>query len=146
MVRRSHGFSQKLIRSGCLELNQDEQKVTVHGMGVVLTPKEYIILELLMLRNGKPVTKSSILNHLYGGRDEPSSRTIDVFVCILRHKLASAGAPQVIRTLPKIGYALIRQDDEVSGAVTPPIGLGAVKPTDEGIAFRTNAALACAAP
>jgi two-component system cell cycle response regulator CtrA len=48
------------------------------------------VLELLSLRKGTTVPKEVFLNHLYGARDEPQPRIIDVFMCKLRKKLALA--------------------------------------------------------
>ena len=72
-----------------------------------LTPKEYSLLELLSLRKGTPVTKESILNHLYEGMEEPESKITDVFVCKLRKKLAQAtGGSHYIETVWGCGYVL----------------------------------------
>jgi two-component system, cell cycle response regulator CtrA len=48
------------------------------------------MLELLSLRKGTTLTQDMFLNHLYGGMDEPEIKIIDVFICKLRKKLASA--------------------------------------------------------
>jgi two-component system cell cycle response regulator CtrA len=47
------------------------------------------------LRRGTPLTKEVFLNQLYGGLDEPEPKIIDVFVCRLRKKLASASGGQI---------------------------------------------------
>jgi two-component system cell cycle response regulator CtrA len=64
--------------------------VEVNGARVYMTAKEYQILELFSLRKGTTLTKEMFLNHLYGGLDEPEQKIIDVFICKLRKKLASA--------------------------------------------------------
>jgi two-component system cell cycle response regulator CtrA len=66
------------------------QTVEVDGARVHLTVKEYQILELLSLRKGTTLTKEMFLTQLYGGMDEPEIKIIDVFICKLRKKLASA--------------------------------------------------------
>ena len=77
------------------------------GMPVWLTGKEYSILELLSLRQGVTVTKEMLLNHLYGGKNEPELKIIDVFVCHLRKKLAQAtGGEHYIETIWGRGYRL----------------------------------------
>jgi len=75
------------IRTDRLVVKLDQRLVTVDGNPVHLTPKEYEILELLSSRKGMILTKEMILNHLYGGMDEPEIKIIDVFVCKLRRKL-----------------------------------------------------------
>ena len=71
-----------------------------------LTGKEYAILELLVLRKGMVLTKEAFLNHLYGGMDEPEMKIIDVFICKLRKKLATAGAGNLIGTVWGRGYMI----------------------------------------
>ena len=88
VTRRSKGFSQPMLRIGPIELNLDSRAVTIAGQEVHLTGKEYLILELLVLRKGMVLTKEAFLNHLYGGMDEPEMKIIDVFVCKLREARA----------------------------------------------------------
>src|SRR6185437_4277811 len=89
-VRRAKGHSESVIRTGKLLVNLDSRVVEVEGQPLHLTGKEYGILELLSLRKGTTLTKEMFLNHLYGGMDEPELKIIDVFVCKLRKKLATA--------------------------------------------------------
>lgn len=106
IVRRSKGFSQPTLKVGALQLNLDSREVTVNGSPVHLTGKEYSILELLVLRKGIVLTKEAFLNHLYGGMDEPEMKIIDVFICKLRKKLATAGASNLIGTIWGRGYMM----------------------------------------
>ena len=106
VVRRSKGYSQPTLRVGNLILNLDSREVLVSGKPVHLTGKEYSILELLVLRKGMVLTKEAFLNHLYGGMDEPEVKIIDVFICKLRKKLASAGAAELIGTVWGRGYMM----------------------------------------
>jgi DNA-binding response OmpR family regulator len=79
----------------------------VNSKSVHLTGKEYQMLELLSLRKGTTLTKEMFLNHLYGGMDEPELKIIDVFVCKLRKKLATAtGGDNYIETVWGRGYVL----------------------------------------
>ena len=115
IVRRSKGFSQPSLRVGRLQVNLDSREVVVDGQTVHLTGKEYAILELLVLRKGMVLTKEAFLNHLYGGMDEPEMKIIDVFICKLRKKLATAGAENLIGTVWGRGY-MIRADSETRQA------------------------------
>jgi len=95
------------IRTGKLAVNLEQRLVTVDGNPVRLAPKEYEILELLSLRKGTVLTKEMFLNHLYGGKDEPEIKIIDVFVCNLRKRLAQAtGGDDYIETIWGRGYVL----------------------------------------
>jgi two-component system cell cycle response regulator CtrA len=107
IVRRSKGHSDSIIETGKLTVNLDTRTVEVGGQPLHLTGKEYGILELLSLRKGTTLTKEMFLNHLYGGMDEPELKIIDVFVCKLRKKLASAtGGDNYIETVWGRGYVL----------------------------------------
>ena len=117
VVRRSKGHSQSVIRTGKLSVNLDSKTVEVDGSRVHLTGKEYAMLELLSLRKGTTLTKEMFLNHLYGGRDEPEWKIIDVFICKLRTKLALAsGGENYIETGWGRGYVL-RDSGEVDQLV-----------------------------
>jgi two-component system cell cycle response regulator CtrA len=107
IARRSKSDPGSTIRTGKLVLNLDGQFVTVDGQAVSLTVKEYGIFELLSMRKGTILTKEVFLNHLYGGRDEPEMKIIDVFICKLRKKLVQAtGGEHYIETVWGRGYVL----------------------------------------
>ena len=107
IVRRSNGHSQSTIQTGRLVVNLDTRVVSVDDQPVNLTNREYAILELLSLRKGTTVTRETFLNHLYGGVDEPELKTMDVFVCKLRKKLAQAtGGSHYIEAVWGHGYVL----------------------------------------
>jgi len=107
VVRRSKGHAQSIISTGKMAVNLDAHAVEVDGAPVHLTGKEIGILELLSLRKGTTLTKEMFLNHLYGGMDEPELKIIDVFVCKLRKKIATAtGGSHYIETVWGRGYVL----------------------------------------
>jgi two-component system cell cycle response regulator CtrA len=107
VVRRSKGHAQSVIKTGDITVNLDAKTVEVNGIRVHLTGKEYQMLELLSLRKGTTLTKEMFLNHLYGGMDEPELKIIDVFICKLRKKLATAsGGKHHIETVWGRGYVL----------------------------------------
>ena len=107
VVRRSKGHAQSVIKTGDITVNLDAKTVEVNGLRGHLTGKEYQMLELLSLRKGTTLTKEMFLNHLYGGMDEPELKIIDVFICKLRKKLATAsGGAHHIETVWGRGYVL----------------------------------------
>jgi two-component system cell cycle response regulator CtrA len=107
IIRRSKGHSHSVIKTGKLTVNLDTRTVEANGQPLHLTGKEYGILELLSLRKGTTLTKEMFLNHLYGGMDEPELKIIDVFVCKLRKKLATAcSGENYIETVWGRGYVL----------------------------------------
>jgi two-component system cell cycle response regulator CtrA len=135
VVRRSQGHSHSVIRTGKLAVNLDAKTVEVEGARVHLTGKEFAMLELLSLRKGTTMTKEMFLNHLYGGMDEPELKTIDVFICKLRKKLAHAcGGETYIQTVWGRGYVLRDPigNDEARRFKRPP-------PQSEPASFRAHA-------
>ena len=115
IVRRARGHSEAVIRTGELAVNLDAHAVEIDGRPLHLTGKEYGILELLSLRKGSTLTKEMLLNHLYGGMDEPEPKIIDVFMCKLRKKLRTAGkGANYIETVWGQGYVL-REPGEAGG-------------------------------
>lgn len=73
-----------------------------------LSPRELAVLELLMMREGRVVSKEQIANHLYGWGDEVGDNAIEVYVYRLRRKLEPLGCE--IRTVRGMGYLMERAD------------------------------------
>jgi two-component system, cell cycle response regulator CtrA len=114
IVRRSKGHAQSVIDTDDLRVNLDSKLVEISGARVNLTDKEYQMLELLALRKGMTLNKEMFMSHLYGGMEEPEAKIIDVFICKLRKKLASAsGGKDYIETIWGRGYAM-REQREVA--------------------------------
>lgn len=120
LVRRCKGHASNVVQTGDLVVNLDSRTVTVAGVPVHLTGKEYQMLELLALRKGITQSKDAFVNHLYGGRDEPELKIIDVFICKLRKKLRAAGADYV-ETVWGRGYVLRdpKLPEVQSGSIAP---------------------------
>lgn len=112
-VSSAHGIGgparnrQSSIRIADLVIDFETRVVSSGEKPVPLSGKEYCIFELLSLRKGTVVTKQMLLDHLYGGIDEPALKIIDVFVCYLRKKLAHAtGGKHCIETIWGRGYRM----------------------------------------
>ncbi len=113
IIRRTRGFSQQEVITGRLSVNLSKGTAHVDGEPIHLTGKEYRILRLLSLRKGSPLSKETLLNHLYGGMDEPEPKIIDVFICKLRKKIEDAtGGENYIQTVWGRGYMLQEPDKE----------------------------------
>jgi two-component system cell cycle response regulator CtrA len=113
IVRRSRGHARSIVQTDDLIVNVDAKTVYIKQIRVDLTDKEYRMLELLSLRRGTTITKEMFLSELYGGMDEPEIKIIDVFMCKIRKKLATAsGGKDYIETVWGRGY-LLREPQEV---------------------------------
>lgn len=106
LLRRANKVvADRIVKAGPLQINLETREVSVNNNMVRLTAKEYAILEMLILRRGVLISKTTILNYLYANSDdEPDMKIIDVFVCKLRKKLQNAGAGDLISTMWGQGY------------------------------------------
>ena len=118
IVRRSQGHAQSVVQTGDLIVNVDAKTVHIKQVRVNLTIKEYRMLELLSLRRGTTITKEMFLSQLYCGMDEPEIKIIDVFMCKIRKKLATASnGKEYIETVWGRGY-LLREPQEVKAKMS----------------------------
>jgi len=107
VIRRSRGHAQSQIVIGDITIDLDARMVHVNGVRIHLTGREYQMLQLLALRQGKALTKDVFLSSLYAGQDEPGPKIVDVFICKLRKKLAPVtDGRHVIETVWGGGYVL----------------------------------------
>lgn len=97
---------QGILRSGGLELSIPGRTVSVDGVPVVLTMKEFDLLRTLMEHEGHVLTRDQLLQMVWDIQFAGETRTVDAHVKTVRHKLddASAGAGGSIRTVRGVGY------------------------------------------
>lgn len=107
LLRRANATASPLLEWGDLQLNPSTCEVQYHSTPLILTPKEYALLELL-LRNGRRVFScGSIIEHLWAFEDAPGEEAVRTHIKGLRQKLKSAGAPtDFVETVYGIGYRL----------------------------------------
>ncbi len=107
LLRRSSTTLPPILEWENLCLNPNTQQVT-YGINLLhLTPKEYSLLELFLRTNGRVLTRTMILDHLWAFEDLPGEETIKVHLRSLRQKLKTAGAPaNFIETIYGMGYRL----------------------------------------
>jgi two-component system cell cycle response regulator CtrA len=106
VIRRHRGYARPQLEIGNLSLCLITREVRVDGSLVRLTPREYAVLEQLVLRRGLFVSKDMLLSQLYGELEEPEAKIIDVFICKLRKKLDRANASCTISTTWRQGWSI----------------------------------------
>ncbi len=106
LLRRSGSDTEKQeeYRVGNLYVNPVRHIVSVEGKEVVLTLKEFELLNLLISRQGIVFTRAQLLDEIWGYGFDGESRTVDVHIRTLRQKLGSAG--NYIETVRGIGYKI----------------------------------------
>lgn len=87
LVRRSAGKPSPILKLGDLEIDSAARLVKRDGKEVDLTPKEYALVELLVLHRGELVTRTMIYEHIYDDADDSLSNVVDVYVSNVRRKL-----------------------------------------------------------
>ena len=95
----------EVLRCGSLHVDARDRRVYQGGREVVLMPREYQLLVLLMRNSGLVLTREGLLAQLCGGELKAGVRTVDVHICWLRNKLeADPSRPQYIQTVRGRGY------------------------------------------
>ena len=87
LIRRSTGHASCEIIVGELTIDTAAKTVTRSGEAIVLTAREFSLLELLALHRGKVVSRTKIYDHLFDENDESMSNLVDVHMSNLRKKL-----------------------------------------------------------
>ena len=106
MARRSGTEAGQILHVADLTLAMATHQVRRSGRLILLTRTEYVLLELLMKRAGRVVSRDALIEAAWGGEQEVSNNTLDVFVFQLRTKLETGGAPRLLQTVRGFGYVL----------------------------------------
>ena len=106
LVRRSNGETAPVLRIGALVLDPAARTVTREGQAVDLQPREFTLLQELMLNAGRVLSREQLEERMYRWGDEVESNAVEVHVHHLRRKLGA----QVVKTIRGVGYMLPRGD------------------------------------
>ncbi len=97
----------EVLVAGPVVLDTERHQVTVDGRTVHMPLKEFAILELLMENPGRVVTRSSLMNNVWGHDHVGDTKTLDVHIRRLRRRIDHEGAPaSLITTVRGVGYRL----------------------------------------
>lgn len=94
----------EIIRIGDLSINITEHTVTCQGRPIELTLKEFLLLQELAQHRGKVLTRSYLLDKIWGYEYEGETRTVDVHIRHLRSKLSKE---ELIKTVRGMGYKIL---------------------------------------
>ena len=92
------------LTAGPLTMDTRSRRVRVRNRDVLLTAKEYALLEYLVRRAGDVVSRGDIAEHVWDEHYDPVSNVVDVYVQRLRRKLDRVGSESLIRTRRGEGY------------------------------------------
>ncbi len=117
LTRRAAGSSQNLLRHGPLTLDRAGRTALIEEVPLDLSARELGLLEMLLQRAGRLVSKEQLVDHLCEWGEEVSNNAIEVYVHRLRKKLEPGGVR--IATVRGLGYCLQRQQDAEAAARGP---------------------------
>ncbi len=104
VLRRSGGSNTEIIDYKGIHLDNGSRTVSVDGNEVSVTFKEFELLRCLLTHRGTVVTRESLLENIWGYHFEGESRTLDVHIGSLRHKIGDRG--KCIETVRNVGYKI----------------------------------------
>ncbi len=117
-IRRNHIVSSTKMQFGRLTLDSAERTVTADGSLLALSQRELGVLEVLLLRSGRIVSKESLVENLYNWDDEAvGNNAIEVYVHRLRKKLEPYGVN--VRTVRGLGYMLDKLSEHSASDSNP---------------------------
>ena len=104
--RRVQAREPDQLQTADLALDLRRRRAERAGKTIDLSPKEFALLEFLMRNEGRVVTRTQILDHVWGYDYSPDSNLVDVYVTYLRRKIDRGYDRNLIRTVRGAGYAL----------------------------------------
>jgi len=114
LLRRGQALRSEIIRIADLVIDTRARIVTRNNRQIVMTAKEYALIEYLARRVGEVVGRADIAEHVWDESFDPFSNLIEVYVQRLRRKIDEAHALKLIRTRRGEGYVLTAGSAEIS--------------------------------
>ena len=102
LIRRAAGQASPILTLGEVVVDTQARGVTRQGLPVLLTAREYALLELLVLHRGQVVTRTQIYEHLFDEAEDSLSNLVEVHMSNLRKKLGK----DFITTRRGLGYVI----------------------------------------
>ena len=106
VLRRHAGRAEPVLSQGGVTLDPAQRRVTLNGTPVVLSAREFAVLEALMARPGAVLSRAQLEDRLYGWGEEIESNAVSVYIHQLRKKLGA----DFIRNVRGVGYFIDAAD------------------------------------
>jgi DNA-binding response OmpR family regulator len=113
LLRRGDGSTATSLEFTDLSMDLLGRRVRRQGREIVLTQKEFSLLEYFLRNPRKVLTRTAIAEHVWDFNFEWQSNIVDVFVKTLRQKLEESGETRVIQTIRGVGYVLRETESAV---------------------------------
>jgi two-component system copper resistance phosphate regulon response regulator CusR len=106
LLRRPHENRPEVIRLGDLVLNQASHSVSRQGRNITLTAREYALVDFLVARRSRIVSRDDIAQHVWDENFDPVTNVIDVYIRRIRRKIDKGFGRPLIETRRGQGYLL----------------------------------------
>lgn len=106
MLRRQRPNGVNVLRLADLEMDLLARKVRRSGEEVLLTNREFALLEFLLLNAPKPVSKMAIVEHVWDQHFDSQTNIVNVYMNYLRNKIDRPGLNPLLHTVRGVGFAL----------------------------------------
>ena len=104
LIRRAHGVSTPTVRLGPLEYESSGRLFRINGRRLQLRPKEHAVLEVLLMRMGKVVSKALLHERVFSLETSTGQDVVEIYIHRLRKQFVETGVSIV--TLRGLGYVL----------------------------------------
>lgn len=105
LIRRASRSSEPTsISVGALRMDLVKRRVFRGDCEIELQPREFFLLEYLMRNAGRVVSKTMIIEHVWGYQFDPHTNIVEARICRLREKIEGPGGRNLIRTVRGAGY------------------------------------------
>jgi DNA-binding response OmpR family regulator len=109
LARRGSSPRSPLMKAADLVLDPAARRVSRGSYEIHLSPTEYRLLEILMRRAGRVVSREAIVNGVWGFEQDVEENTLDAFVRLLRSKVDKGFEPKLIQTVRGFGYSVCEE-------------------------------------
>jgi len=107
LIRRSSGVSEPTsLTVADLSIDLLTREVVREGEKIDLQPREFALLEYLMRNQGKVVSKTMIMEHVWNYNFDPQTNVVEARICRLRDKVDKGFGAKLIHTIRGVGYVL----------------------------------------
>ena len=106
LLRRKEAQKSNVLTIDNLKMDLVAHKVLRDNKEIVLTPREYSILEYLLRNKNKIVSRTKLIEHVYDFHFDSGTNVVDVFINKLRSKIDQDPNKQLINTVRGIGYII----------------------------------------
>ena len=106
LLRRASRDTGSVLRVQDLELDRVNRTVSRSGRQIDLTPKEFSLLEYLMLNSGQRVTRAMIAREVWNFSPDATTNVVEVYINYVRKKIDTPSAVKLIHTIRGVGYQI----------------------------------------